>query len=210
MAFITIDDVAVASGTASASYTVDQEAQIQYYIDFVCAYIENETGYSYSLHTDVTVRYESNPYGQVELVECPVITVTRVEDKLGVDQIYWRWTGLDIIDYLRPLTIYDIKLSYGVSGAPLPVKGVATEAVKRALNAGKSGNALTEKQVGDVRQIYANPLDAAVAFSKTDREILSAAGQPDGYTMQTSVPLQRRRYFTGDPFVDPFADWYGW
>lgn len=210
MAFITIDDIADASGTGSVAYTADQETQIQYLIDFVCAYIENETGWSYSLHENVKVRYESNAYGQIDLVENPVVTVTMIVDKVGTNQIYWRWSGLDVIDYLRPITVYDVTLTYGQDGAPVEVQGVAIEAVKRALATGKSGTALQEKQVGDVRQVYANPLDAAVAFSQTDRDILSSAGAQDGYTMRLAPPLQRRRYFTGDPFVDPFEDWYGW
>jgi len=116
MAFIVIDDISTAQGTQSVAFTADQEAQLQYYIDFVCDYIESVTGTSYSVHTDVTIRYKSDSYGNIELAQNPVTTVTSIKDKDGNDQtpISELFDGVDTIYFLCPLTAHDVKLTYGM------------------------------------------------------------------------------------------------
>lgn len=203
MGFIDVDAIAVALG--GATFTADQEAQLQYYIDFVCSYIESEIGMSFSIHEDAVLRYQSDSYGQIELDEYPVTAVGDILDYRGYPALGSRWTGMQVIDGLRPLTAYDVTLTYGQDGdVPLDLAGVATEAVKRAYDNGGSGSgALAEKTVGDTTEKYANPLDAALAFTATDTQILENYGMNEGTTYRLSTPLQSPRLYRNDwPFDD--------
>lgn len=207
MSFIVLDDISVAMGLGTPeTFSNNQAAQLQYYIDFVCTYIESECGVSFTQRTDAVRRYTADQWGRVCLVENNISVVTDIKDSSGNSLQFWTFDGVNQLESFWPWMVVDVTLTYGLTEVPLDIKGVAIEAVKRAGGTGKSGQAVNSHQVGDVRDTYSGGLDSALAFTKTEKDILERYGVSEE-TWYTSPKPSRRQRRTIDTF-DPF--WDGW
>lgn len=152
----TLSDLAVA---LRRSIAPEEEPYFQSLIDEVTAYLENETGLAFTLHTNETVRYRADGWGVVELVG-PVVEVFNIAPLIQsnytyrYDGWYWvpgRWDGIDEIDGLAPYEVVDVTYTYGydLSEVPEDIKAVAIKAVVGEIN-GRSPEDLEEKTVGDI------------------------------------------------------------
>lgn len=151
MALLTLEDLEIALGT---TFDEDEVANAQYIIDATTSYIENQTGLSFSVKTDITKRFSADYYGRVELIPGPVTDVSAVKDwRTQGSTSYAYWDGLDTVYNLYPGEVVDVTFSCGYETAPGDLKFAATEITKSVVDNLPEG-ALRSKQVGDIAYFF--------------------------------------------------------
>lgn len=155
MGIVNIKEVEKATGNCLEP---GEAQQVQYYIDYVSALVEDYTGTSFTLQEDAVLRRQSDAHGMIELSEVPIEEVssvaysTRAVPVAGTGEVLgWCFDGISTISGLKPCLAVDVTLTYGYSTAPIPVKGYVIEAVKY-ITANPQG--LASFRVGDVTQTY--------------------------------------------------------
>lgn len=153
-ALLTVDDIEDAVGYPPA--TPEIEAQWQFYIDAVSAFINGYVDVSFEELADDVVRFRADYYGIISFGPDPVSVVTSVKAYLTGLETVWSFDGMSEIQYLNANEVVDVTYSHGYSAVPDEVKFAAAQAVLGALNLGVPGN-LTSFTVGDVSESYSTP-----------------------------------------------------
>jgi hypothetical protein len=180
MALLTVDDLQTALGGTPLSDA--QKAQARYYIDVVSAYIENRTGVTFSHIVNERFRCYADDQGEIDLKICPISEVGSITDRETGNEVFgWYFDGERAICGLRPNCVYDVILSYGFHPVPADIRGVATEAVKRALSTGVTGFTTTG-------EVFRPP--EMMDFSRTDTEILESYGPGSETTWRLAGPAE--------------------
>lgn len=168
MGFISITDIETSTGENISS---EDEPRVQWYIDTVCAWIEDYTREKFSPVTDAELRCQADGWG---VIEFPQLTdITSVETW---DPYLQTYTALTIGDYaydgigrLYGFAAYEtirLTVSYGWEVAPEGVCAVAVELVKAGagLVQGGSLSGLSLYRVGDVEEQYGVTKDGSVTI----------------------------------------------
>lgn len=138
---------------AALGYTFDtpeSQAQAQYYINTISAFINKYVDVSFEFHENATIRYKADWYGTITLVG-PVDSVSGVVRPNSDSVICFLYDDIDLIYNLCPNTAYDVTYSYGYAEVPEDVKSVVIEGVRASIN--NPNNALSYR-VGDVTETY--------------------------------------------------------
>jgi len=136
----------------------EEEPYLQYLIDSLTAFLEEELSLSFSVVTE-TWRYKADGWGIIEL-NGPVddlepITVAAVGSRSLYElwDGYYEFDGLDEISCLYPYQTVDITYTYGYLNAPQELKTVAAEMIKEQVY-GPDSSELEARAVGDVSEKY--------------------------------------------------------
>lgn len=169
VALLDLEDIETAIGRPAAS--ADEAAQWQFYIDAVSAYINGYVSVSFEELTGDVVRYEADYYGVIDLGGDPVSAVNSVVGWQSQEAVSYYWNGLGEIRGLCPNEVVDVDYDHGYSSVPADIAAVATEAVLGGLGLGATGN-ITSFTVGDVTEVYADPLNSGVTVITLQKSVL--------------------------------------
>lgn len=158
MGIITTEELAVALGVDPEDWTPAQEAQYQFYIDTISAYVETYTGVTFTFHEDEVVRQQADYYGVIELAPTPVLNVSAVT-AVAAPNYYtaYGFDGLGSVYGVAAHGVYDVTMSYGYATPPQDIKSYVTESV-RGVIANPTG--LASFRVGDVTEAYGGKGDS--------------------------------------------------
>src|SRR6478752_7103413 len=148
-ALVTIEELEAALATTFEDGS-PEEAQAQYYIDTISAFINSYVDVSFEKHTDETVRYRADYYGTVTLAG-PVDSVAGVVRPNSTYVVPFLFDDFDKVYNLQPSVAYDITYTWGYDEVPMDIKGVVIEAVRASIN--NPNNSLSFR-VGDVTETY--------------------------------------------------------
>lgn len=146
---------------AALGYTFDtpeSQAQAQYYIDTISAFVNKYVDVSFERHENETVRYKTDWRGTITLVG-PVDEVAGVARPGSDCTTCYKFDDIDLIYNLQPTTAYDVTYTWGYTEVPQDVKSVVIEGVRASVN--NPNNALSYR-VGDVTETYHANAGAAV------------------------------------------------
>jgi len=150
-ALITIADIENALGRGVEDE--EEESGWQFIIDSLSAFINNFVDVSFEPYEDVTVRYKSDYYGQVKLIQ-PVTGISSIKNfRTQEEDFYIDWDGIDTIFYGCPEQVVDVTYSFGYSEVPADVKLLMVAGVLGQINEQSPVN-LRSFQVGDVVEQY--------------------------------------------------------
>lgn len=161
MALLTIADYEDATNTIVAP---EDEPGVLAAIDSLTAFIEDYTGFSFSVVTGATLRCQSSYTGLVRLGPQPVNSVTSVTPVRSVTPAQgWDWDDIDTVYGLEPHRAYDIVYSYGTTSIPTDLKRAALQLLVDTDGSVTSENTgpLIRRRVGDVEEEWSDRLSAS-------------------------------------------------
>lgn len=145
--------VELAELEAALGYTFDtaeSQAQAEYYINTISAFVNNYVDVSFEFHENETLRYKTDWTGSFTLVG-PVDSVAGVVRPNSTCVTCFLFDDIDLIYNLQPNTAYDVTYTWGYQEVPQEVKSVVIEGCRASLN--NPNNALSYR-VGDVTETY--------------------------------------------------------
>lgn len=153
VALLDLDDIETAIGRPPAS--AEEEAQWQFYIDAISAFINSYVSVSFEELAGDVVRYEADYYGVIDLGGDPVSAVNSVVGWQSQEGVSYYWNGLDELRGLCPNEVVDVDYDHGYAVVPDDIKFLATQAVLGILDLGATG-AIKSFTVGDVTEVYSD------------------------------------------------------
>lgn len=171
MPIITLDDLEVWMGITVSD---TMAAQANLVIDYVCGYIEDETGTKFGLEEGVVQRIRADSDGAIEFTNIPVAAINSIHDYFSNTTLspdVWYFDGVDCITGFYAGQVVDVDLDFGWPEVPKSVKGVALSMAARGVGQLRSNapSGITLKQVGDVIYEYGD----VMAPSQTEQTILN-------------------------------------
>lgn len=186
MGMLSTDDLSVAMG--GQDFTPAEAAKAQTYIDRITAYIEGETDIRFGTVTGEQFKKRSDSGGVVQFSQWPIHDITAVHEvRNDIDLVIGGsvyFDGVDRFYGLRPNKLYLFTMDYGQDPVPADIKGVAVDAVIRALNT--EVTALKSRTTGDVTEVYGGMLD----FGATDQIIIDNYSETEATWRLTSNIFQ--------------------
>ena len=187
-----VNDLQVAMGPDA----IIDIGRANYYIARITSHIQTETGITFGLVTGAVVRKYSDYDGILQLTaQWPVQAITRVHDMrangdvdINVDPCGPYFDSIDSIFGLRSNKVYEITLDYGLNPVPADIKGVATEAVIRALLT--TPTSLKVMKVGDVEEQFGGLLD----FPPADQRVIDNYADSEGTYKLVDTRYQARTH----------------
>jgi hypothetical protein len=186
MALITVDELSAFMGK---DFTESEEAQAGAIIEQVSAFIEAETGVSFTRVVDDEIFIQADGHGIIELNSKPVESVGPILDLDAVEMDCWDWDGMQGVYGFFPNQTVLLTYTHGYAVVPARIKAVALGAASRVMY---NPSGLRQETVGAISVTYPGIGGEAgtINFSDLERKILADfAGT--GKSMRLAITRRR-------------------
>lgn len=148
MALITAEELEAFMGR---TFTDQELAQAEVFIELASDVIESEAGVSFSLVENEEIRMQADGYGIIELNAKPIQSIAVYAINTTDEISYATWDGLSAVYGLQPNEVVDIVYTHGYTTVPGDIKAVCYGVCSRMMY---NPSGLRQETVGAISVTY--------------------------------------------------------